>query len=218
MVKLSSAGRWAIGKRVPYQVGVRWAPRPHGGDCGNCPGTCWKPEGLKRVGDFFGLRVCFVASRCGGREEKSFPMWGTSQTDSVKLFWPGELEKALNTPEYWQPPQQPSKAEAHSKCMQFCTSNEREIMQCPPGEEFELQCPWLCGASICHMKSPEAMSLGSNVMLKSGFTLSCKIYQRFCLKGANLQEDAWSACLIRGKRQYFPLFFLFLWLSLSLCT
>lgn len=28
--------------------------------------------------------------------------------------------------------QQPCKAEAHSKCMQFCTSNERKIMQHPP--------------------------------------------------------------------------------------
>lgn len=93
------------------------------------------------------------------------------------------------------------------KYMLFCTSNEKEIMQHPPWEEFELRCPWLCGASILHMKSSEAKSLSSNVMLESGFTLNCKIYQRFCLKGADLQEDSWSAYLIRGNTQYFPLFF-----------
>lgn len=76
-------------------------------------------------------------------------------------------------------------------------------MQCPPWEEFELRHPWLCGADILHMKSPEAKSSGSNVVLKSGSSLSCKIYQRFCLKGTDLQECAWSACLIRERGSIF---------------
>lgn len=53
-------------------------------------------------------------------------------------------------------------------------------------------------------------------MLKSGFSLNCKIYQRFCLKGTDLQEDVWAAYLIRGNRQYFPVFFIpLVW---SLCV
>lgn len=205
----------SYGRSVSYQVSVRWAPQPRDGDCGNCPGTCWKPKGW---GIFWpASQLCCFQVWWKGRE--IFPHvrhW--SDWKSIKLFWPGELEKSLNTAEYLQPPQQPCKAEDHGKCLQFCTSNEREIMQHPPWDEFELWCPWLCGASILHMKSSEAMSLGSNVVLKSGSTLICKIYQRFCLKGTDLQEDAWSACLIRGKRQYFLIFFLFPWLSLSLCT
>lgn len=176
----------------------------------NCPGTRWKIEGLKLVGDFF--LACKSALLPPGVMEgkRIFPCvrhWHWSDWQSVKLFWPGELEKALKTAEYLQPFQQCCKAETHGKYMLLCTSNEREIMQHPPWEEFELQCPWLCGASILYMKSSEAMSLGSNVMLKSGFTLHCKIYQGFCLKGTDLQEDAWSAYLIWGNRQCFPLFF-----------
>lgn len=40
-------------------------------------------------------------------------------------------------------------------------------------------------------------------MLKSGSSLSCKIYQRFCLKGTDLQECAWSACLIKERGSIF---------------
>lgn len=48
-----------------------------------------------------------------------------SDWQSIKLFWPEGLEKALNTAEYLQPPQQPCKAEVYRKCMQFRMSNER---------------------------------------------------------------------------------------------
>lgn len=45
-----------------------------------------KIEGLKQVGVFFGLLVRFVASRCDGREEESFPAWGTNIGHTDRLL------------------------------------------------------------------------------------------------------------------------------------
>lgn len=121
----------------------------------------------------------------------------SSNWKSTKVFQQGMLGEHRNKAEFLPTPQKSCRAEAYNKCRLFCMWSEREIMQHPPWEEFE--CPWLCGASILPMKSEEAKSLGSHVVLKSESSLSCKIFQRFCLKVTDLQEGTWSACLIRGK-------------------
>lgn len=178
--------------------------------------TCWKPERLKEVGVFLAFKsALLLPGVMEGKinlhlREALIRLTVLNCSDQESWRRPCVQQSICTLPS--SPVRMRLTASACSSVRQM---REREIMQHPPWEEFELWCPWLCGASILHVKSPEAMSSGSNVMLKSGFALSCKICQRFCLKGTDLQEDAWSACLIREKRQYFPLFFLFFWRTLA---
>lgn len=195
---------------ILHQVSMWWVSYPMI-EIRNCSGTCWKIEGLKQIIFFliFGLQVSFVASRCDGREEESFPMWGTNtgQTDrlincfdqkSWRRPWRQQNNRCLSS----------SPVKLRLTARTCCSVHQMQERLCSIHLQRSLnQCPRLCGASIFHMKSSEAKSLGSNVTLKRGFTLNCKIYPRFCLKGTGLQEDSWSAYLIRGNRQYFPLFF-----------
>lgn len=171
-------------------------------------GRCWTERLLCSavIADELWGRWYYI--RCDGREEESFPVWGTNT---------GQTDRLINCfdQESWRRPWR----QQNNRCLSSspvklrltartrCSVHQMQERLCSIHLQRSLnQCPWLCGASILHMKSSEAKSLGSNVTLKSGFTLNCKIYPRFCMKGTGLQEDGWSAYLIRGNRQYFPLF------------
>lgn len=193
MLILSSAGRWAVGNRVPYQVSVKWAHEAFIGDYQNI--FVDNAEEQNSEGFSWSFLACNSALFLPGVMEGKSTL--SSNWKSTKVFQQGMLGEHRNKAEFLPTPQKSCRAEAYNKCRLFCIWSEREIMQHPPWEEFE--CPWLCGASILPMKSEEAKSLGSHVVLKSESSLSCKIFQRFCLKVTDLQEGTWSACLIRGK-------------------
>lgn len=144
----------------------------------NCSGMCWKIKGLKQVGFFFvfffGLQVSFVASRCDRQEEGSFPEWGTSTGQTDRLI------NCFDQENWWRPWRQQNNCCLSSSPVRLrltvstcCSVHQMKERLCSIHLDRSLNYSVLdCVVpSILHMKSSEAMSLGSSVMLKSGFTL-----------------------------------------------